>query len=51
MRKKKAIILNPAYTLLFQSKRILKILWELFPNLPLLLETRDTPLEGKVYVK
>lgn len=51
MRNQKAIILNPAYTLLFQSKGILKILWELYPNHPLLLETKDTPLEGKTYVK
>lgn len=34
-----AVILNPAYTMLFQSKAMLKILWELFPNHPLLLET------------
>lgn len=51
MRNQKAIILNPAYTLLFQSKGILKILWELYPNHPLLLETKDEPLEGKSYVK
>ncbi|XGQ69527.1 glutathionylspermidine synthase family protein [Campylobacter hepaticus] len=51
MRNQRAIILNPAYTLLFQSKGILKILWELFPNHPLLLETKDKPLEGKNYVK
>ena len=51
MRHQKAIILNPAYTLLFQSKGILKILWELYPNHPLLLETKDSPLEGKDYVK
>ncbi|ENS3508313.1 glutathionylspermidine synthase family protein, partial [Campylobacter jejuni] len=51
MRNQRAIILNPAYTLLFQSKGILKILWELYPNHPLLLETKDTPLEGKNYVK
>lgn len=51
MRNQKAIILNPAYTLLFQSKGILKILWELYPNHPLLLETKDEPLEGKNYVK
>ena len=36
---KKVIILNPAYTLLFQSKGILKVLWQLFPNHPLLLAT------------
>ncbi len=51
MRNQRAIILNPAYTLLFQSKGILKILWELYPNHPLLLETKDTPLDGKAYVK
>ncbi|WP_159467265.1 glutathionylspermidine synthase family protein [Dyadobacter sp. 3J3] len=34
-----AVILNPAYTLLFQSKYILKILWDLFPYHPLLLQT------------
>ncbi len=47
----KAIILNPAYTLLFQSKGILKILWDLFPNHPLLLETSDKPLKNKAYVE
>lgn len=51
MKNRKAIILNPAYTLLFQSKGILKILWELYPNHPLLLETKDEPLEGKAYVR
>jgi glutathionylspermidine synthase len=40
----KAVILNPAYTLLFQSKALLKILWQLFPQHPLLLETSDAPL-------
>lgn len=41
--KEKAVILNPAYTMLFQSKGILMILWELYPNHPLLLETSDNP--------
>ncbi|KAA6227502.1 MULTISPECIES: glutathionylspermidine synthase family protein [unclassified Campylobacter] len=50
MRNQKAIILNPAYTLLFQSKGIMKILWELYPNHPLLLETSFEPLQGD-YVK
>jgi len=44
MENQKAIILNPAYTLLFQSKGILKILWDLYPNHPLLLETSFEPL-------
>ena len=48
---KNTIFLNPAYTLLFQSKRMLKILWDLFPNHPLLLESSFEPLKGKKQVK
>jgi glutathionylspermidine synthase len=33
------LILNPAYTMIFQSKAIMKYLWDLFPDEPLLLET------------
>ncbi|NPA03984.1 MAG: glutathionylspermidine synthase family protein [Epsilonproteobacteria bacterium] len=51
VRNQAAIILNPAYTLLFQSKGMLKILWDLYPNHPLLLETSFEPLKGKPYVK
>lgn len=51
VKNQKAIILNPAYTLLFQSKGILKILWQLYPNHPLLLEASDAPLVGKAQVK
>ena len=51
MKNQKAIILNPAYTLLFQSKGILKVLWELYPNHPLLLETSEAPLPNKKCVK
>jgi len=47
MENQKAIILNPAYTLMFQSKGIMKILWDLFPNHPLLLETSFEPLGKK----
>lgn len=43
----KVIILNPAYTLLFQSKGILKVLWDLYPYHPLLLETSERPLLHK----
>ena len=50
VKNKQAIILNPAYTLLFQSKGILKILWDLYPNHPLLLETSFKPLKGKKQV-
>lgn len=44
------ILLNPAYTLLFQSKAIMKILWDLYPNHPLLLETSFEPLHNKQQV-
>lgn len=47
MANKNTIFLNPAYTLLFQSKAMLKILWDLFPNHPLLLESSFTPLNKK----
>jgi glutathionylspermidine synthase len=51
IKNQEAIIFNPAYTLMFQSKAILKILWDLFPNHPLLLETSFEPLKGKKQVK
>jgi len=51
LKNKKAVILNPAYTLLFQSKAILKILWELYPNHPLLLETSFQSILGKTCVE
>ena len=40
------IMLNPAYTLLFQSKGMLKILCDLFPDSPYLLQTDFEPLDG-----
>lgn len=43
---KVGIFLNPAYVLLFQSKRMLKILWDLFPNHPLLLPASFEPLSN-----
>jgi len=51
IKNQKAIIFNPAYTLLFQSKGLLKILWDLYPNHPLLLESAFEPLEGQKQVK
>ena len=51
VKNKQAIILNPAYTLLFQSKGILKILWDLYPNHPLLLEASFEHLKGKKQVQ
>ena len=44
VKNQKAIIFNPAYTLLFQSKGLLTILWKLYPDHPLLLETSFEPL-------
>ena len=51
IQNREAIVFNPAYTLMFQSKAILKILWDLYPNHPLLLETSFEPLEGKKQVR
>ena len=46
MQNQEAIILNPAYTLLFQSKGMMKILCDLFPESPYLLKTSFEPLNG-----
>jgi len=51
VKNQEAIIFNPAYTLMFQSKGFLKILWDLYPNHPLLLETSFEPLEDKKQVR
>ncbi len=51
IKNQKAIIFNPAYTLLFQSKGLLKILWDLYPNHPLLLESSFEPLENQKQVR
>jgi glutathionylspermidine synthase len=46
MQNQQAIIINPAYTLLFQSKGMMKILCDLFPDSPYLLKTSFEPLKG-----
>ena len=51
LESQSAIILNPAYTLLFQSKGMLKILCDLFPDSPYLLEASYEPLVSKAYVE
>ena len=51
IKNQKALIFNPAYTLLFQSKGLLKILWDLYPNHPLLLESSFEPLKREKQVK
>lgn len=45
MNNQRAIILNPAYTLLFQSKGMMKVLCDLFPDSPYLLKTSFVPLK------
>lgn len=51
MQNQKAIILNPAYTLLFQSKGMIKILCDMFPDSPYLLKTSFEPLKGIKHVE
>jgi len=51
MQNQSVIILNPAYTLLFQSKGMLKILYDLFPDSPYLLKTSFEPLKGIKHVQ
>lgn len=51
IQNQEAIILNPAYTILFQSKGMLKILYDLFPDSPYLLRTSFEPLDGIKYVE
>lgn len=51
MQNQAAIILNPAYTLLFQSKGMLKILYDLFPDSPYLLKASFESLKGIKHVE
>ncbi|MGA0559104.1 glutathionylspermidine synthase family protein [Larkinella sp. VNQ87] len=51
VRRRQVLVLNPAYSLLFQSKYILKILWEFYPYHPLLLKTDTQPLTDRPYVE
>jgi glutathionylspermidine synthase len=51
VKARQAVLLNPPYALLFQSKSLLKILWDLFPGHPLLLETDFDPLRNRKCVE
>jgi glutathionylspermidine synthase len=51
IKNQKVIFLNPAYTLLFHSKGMLKILKDLYPDSPYLLDASFEPLVGKKQVK
>jgi glutathionylspermidine synthase len=46
LRTRTVVIANPAYTLLFQSKGMLGILWQNYPYHPLLVETSFSKLMG-----
>jgi len=46
MNNQQAIIINPAYTLLFESRGMLKILQELYPDSPYLLNVSFENFEG-----
>jgi len=48
MQNQKAIIINPAYTLLFESRGMLKILKELYPDSPYLLDVDFQAFDGSV---
>lgn len=51
VRRRQVLVVNPAYSLLFQSKYMLKILWELYPYHPLLLQTETQPLTDRPSVE
>ena len=51
VKARQAVLLNPPYALLFQSKSLLKVLWDLFPGHPLLLETDFEPLKNRKCVE
>lgn len=48
-----AIVINPPYSMIYQSKGLLKVLYELFPNSPYLLPTYPNPvrLRGRGFVE
>nr|WP_275853201.1 glutathionylspermidine synthase family protein [Sulfurimonas sp. SAG-AH-194-C20] len=48
MKNQQAIIINPAYTLLFESRGMLKILKELYPDSPYLLNVSFEKLDNTV---
>jgi len=48
MEKQQAIILNPAYTVLFESRGMLKILKDLYPDSPYLLDVSFEPFKDSV---
>ncbi len=49
MNNQKAIILNPAYTAVFEAKGILKVLRELYPDSPYLSDEESTEYQANVF--
>lgn len=51
--KRLAVVVNPAYSMVYQSKALMKVLWDLYPDHPLLLKTKykKSKFEGEPYVK
>ncbi len=45
------VVVNPAYAVLLQSKRLLKVAWERHPGHPLLLEAAYHPIGGRRHVE
>ncbi len=45
------VVVNPPYAVLLQSKRLLKVAYDLHPDEPLLLEAAYFPLAGKRHVE
>ncbi len=51
MAGRRGLLVNPAYTLLFQSKGLLPILSKLFPDSPYLLPASREPLSGQPQIE
>ncbi|HEX9951454.1 MAG TPA: glutathionylspermidine synthase family protein [Rubricoccaceae bacterium] len=45
------VVVNPAYAVLLQSKRLMKVAYDLHPDNPLLLEAAYHPIAGKRHVE
>lgn len=45
------VVVNPAYAVLLQSKRLLKVAYDLHPDNPLLLEAAYHPIAGRRHVE
>ncbi len=45
------VVVNPAYAVLLQSKRLMKVAYDLHPDDPLLLEAAYVPLAGQRHVE